>query len=536
MHMHNRRRSRLMAAGAVLGATGLVAAGVNVAQAATPSPPALSFVVASNTVIAYRYPSGGGEEGSKPQTDLDLGTHVIAGKDPLEIQVTRPDYSKPPVAKQAVWKKGRKSWVPLPAGMVTTFPAGLKAFTRITVTDAAGATVLDQDSDWCPNTWQPTRARPDAPDASPYPQACGSGSGENPFVLGNVWGLQAGWSAPASAGRDGTATDLPVGSYRATVAVNPVYRDFFKIPAGEATVTLALTVVDAPAGRPDAAVKGPDAGPRKDGHAEHGTEGDPNRQVSAYLPELRPAARRPESIADSATAASAPKGPRPDLRALPAWNVKLGPAPEQPDGRSYLSFAATVWNGGTSPLLVDGFRRTGTELMDAYQYFYDASGKQVGSAPAGTMEWDKRPGHMHWHFTDFAQYRLLGADKALVVKSGKEAFCLANTDAVDFTVPNAKWRPGNTDLGTSCGQNTSVATRQVLDIGNGDTYDQSLPGQSFDVTDLPNGTYYIEVAANPYNKLAEVSTTNNTSLREVVLGGTPDARTLTVPPYQGIVG
>ena len=57
------------------------------------------------------------------------------------------------------------------------------------------------------------------------------------------------------------------------------------------------------------------------------------------------------------------------------------------------------------------------------------------------MEWDAREGHRHWHFTDFAQYNLLAADKKLAVRSGKEAFCLANTDAVDYTIPNAKWRP-----------------------------------------------------------------------------------------------
>jgi hypothetical protein len=195
-----------------------------------------------------------------------------------------------------------------------------------------------------------------------------------------------------------------------------------------------------------------------------------------------------------------------------------------------------VWNAGTSPLLVDGFRRTGTELMDAYQYFFDAKGNQTGSVAAGTMEWDAREGHRHWHFTDFAQYNLLGADKKLAVRSGKEAFCLANTDAVDYTIPNAKWRPDNTDLSTSCGGNTAVAVREVLDIGNGDTYSQSRPGQSFEITGLPNGTYYIQVLANPANKLAEVSTTNNSSLRQIILGGTPAARTITVPPVNGIEG
>jgi hypothetical protein len=174
--------------------------------------------------------------------------------------------------------------------------------------------------------------------------------------------------------------------------------------------------------------------------------------------------------------------------------------------------------------------------MDAYQYFFDAKGNQVGSQPAGTMQWDDRVGHQHWHFTDFAQYNLLDSAQKLAVRSGKEAFCLANTDAVDYTIPNAKWRPENTDLSTSCGANTVVAVREVLDIGNGDTYSQDRPGQSFEITDLPNGTYYIQVLANPAGKLAETSTANNAALRKIILGGTPAARTLTVPPVNGISG
>ena len=77
---------------------------------------------------------------------------------------------------------------------------------------------------------------------------------------------------------------------------------------------------------------------------------------------------------------------------------------------------------------------------------------------------------------------------------------------------------------------------EALDVGNGDTYQQSLAGQSIDITDVPNGTYYIEVLANPANKLLESSTDNNSALREIILGGTPQARTITVPPHEGITG
>ena len=62
------------------------------------------------------------------------------------------------------------------------------------------------------------------------------------------------------------------------------------------------------------------------------------------------------------------------------------------------------------------------------------------------------------------------------MRSGKEAFCLANTDAVDYTVKNANWHPDNTDLSTACGQENSISVREVLDVGSGDTYTQDLPG------------------------------------------------------------
>ena len=137
---------------------------------------------------------------------------------------------------------------------------------------------------------------------------------------------------------------------------------------------------------------------------------------------------------------------------------------------------------------------------------------------------------MHWHFTDFARYRLLDADKSAVVRSRKEAFCLAATDAVDYTVPDADWRPYNTDLQTACGAHTAISVREVLTTGSGDTYGQWRPGQSLKLTDLPNGKYFIEVAANPFDRLHETSTDNNVSYRKVWIGGVPGARTVRVPP------
>ena len=73
-----------------------------------------------------------------------------------------------------------------------------------------------------------------------------------------------------------------------------------------------------------------------------------------------------------------------------------------------------------------------------------------------------------------------------------------------------------------------------MPIGWGDTYFQSVAGQSFDITNLPNGTYYVEVIANPLRVLHETTTSNDISLRKVILGGTKGHRTVRVPAWHGI--
>jgi hypothetical protein len=495
----------------------LVGAAPGVATAA--DQPLLTFRAATDHAVVERF-----VDGDYVWFELDLGIHLIAGQQPFEIRAKRNSYAEPIVAQQ--------NGVPLPAGVFTSF-GGFEDFTAITIKDSAGATVQDYTTDWCPNSSRSVRTRPDAPARNPYPQDCGwwgFGNDGNPFLLGAVWGVQAGYATPIeSVPRTDSWTgeppfDLLPGDYQVTVRLNEKYRTWLGVPAADATVMLDLTVVDISIGA--GAARAAAAAPND--HAGHGAEGDPAAQIAAYDPRFRPPAKVPATLA-----AVPATGPKPDLRSLPAWDVSLE---QGEDGKAYVNFAATVWNAGTSPLVVDGFRRTGEDLMDAYQYFYDADGNEVGARQAGTMEWDARDGHLHWHFTDFAQYNLLDATRTLAVRSGKEAFCLANTDPVDFTLPRANWRPGNTDLASSCGANTAVAVREVLDVGSGDTYNQFLPGQSFDVTDLPNGTYYIQVLANPDQRLAELRTGNNASLRRIVLGGTPAARTVKVPAVHGIDG
>ncbi|MFE7511882.1 lysyl oxidase family protein [Streptomyces sp. NPDC057540] len=548
---------------------GFMAATPEQAKAATG--PRLSLIAATGSVTLTSWKED-------PGVYLDLGTYLTAEGTPLELKVTRKSYKDPVTVTQTVFEGGKARAKTLPKGTVKDY-SGLPGFAEITLTDRTGKVVVSRAENFCPNNAS-GRVRPDAPATSKYPESCPT----NAFTLGSVWGVEKGWAANTYAGSYTQPVKLAAGTYTAKVRVAKKYRDLFGIADRPATVKVTVqersweegatparsaaagehaghgaghqapaahtghgpghAPTPAQAGAPETSGAGPSynvghgplkaappalpwATKKQQAARADVRAGDTTGQTdgSRRAPALAPQAERP------AGNPSVPNVPKPDLRSLPAYGITISDGGQDIPGKDYLAFSANVWNAGPAQLVVDGFRSPGKATMDAYQYFYDARGKQVGYTPTGTMEWDPRPGHVHWHFTDFASYRLLKADKKEAVRSGKEAFCLANTDAVDYTVKNANWHPYNTDLSTACGQENSISVREVLDVGSGDTYTQDLPGQSFDITDVPNGTYYIQVLANPAKRLKETSLDNNSALRKVVLGGTPGRRTVTVPAH-----
>jgi len=183
---------------------------------------------------------------------------------------------------------------------------------------------------------------------------------------------------------------------------------------------------------------------------------------------------------------------------------------------------------------VEGFRRAGEERMDAFQYFHDPTGAVVGKAPAGTFDWDPRRGHGHWHFLQFIRYSILDATDE-VVRSRKQSFCLAPTDAIDLTVQRAAVSPWAGSLASMCGGAGARWVREVLHAGWADTYHQSVAGQAFDVTRLPNGRYRVFVEVNPLGLLKEKSYVNNVAVRTIVLRGRPGGRFVVQKPWLGVV-
>jgi hypothetical protein len=460
--------------------------------------PTVKLVVAQNTITAERF---------RHRVFIDPGIWLASLGSPLEFDVSRVNYASPISITQVLHPPYggtvRKPW---PASVLAGWN-GLKAFARLTVRNSAGTVVASRQATFCPNSFDTERASPDGPASSPYPFGCRA---LDPFQLGMVWGIQANWAAePFAFGR---SMRLPLGTYRATVTISPTYVNLLHITAADATASVTVKVVRGRGGCCFPARRRP------------GTA----RRVRSSVPAGRTPAT-PLPALKVPTLTSPPAAALPDMAALPSWGIRAF----HRSGRDLLSFGATVWVGGNSPLDVEGFRSDGSPVMPAYQYFW-RDGQVIGRAPAGTMGFDSRPGHNHWHFEQFAQYRLLNKARKLAVRSHKQGFCIAPTDPVDLLNANATWQGEFLGFGGRCGSPSALWVQEMMPVGWGDTYFQYVAGQSFDITHVPNGTYYIEIMANPERVIHETSTRNDDSLRKIILGGRPGHRTVKVPAYHGI--
>ena len=470
---------------------GLVAATVPAAALATARPagegPTVKLIAAQNTITAPRFGS---------QVFLDPGVWVASLGSALEFDVQRVTYLKPITITQVIHLPGGGTRIrALPSSLLDGF-FGLRDFVNLTIRNSGGKVVARRAIPLCPDTFDPERASPDSPATSPYPQQCAS----DPFQKANVWGIARGWAVDPFGGFGfGAPYRLALGTYRVTVSVSRPYKRLLHISAGDATAAVTVRVVRG---------GGPFGAPRR------------ARAMGRPLPSL------PSNVP---LLANPPKNALPDLVPLPSWGIVTSHMGRQ----DLLNFGATVWVGGNGPLDVEGFRSDGSPVMQAYQYFW-RDGRLIGRVRAGTMGFDSGPGENHWHFQQFARYRLLNSAKAVAVRSHKVGFCIAPTDAVDMLLPSAVWQPSSIGLGGACGSPTALWVREYMPVGWGDTYFQFLPEQSFNITNVPNGTYYIEIIANPLKVLRESNRTNDVSLRRVILGGMPGHRTVRVPAWHGI--
>jgi hypothetical protein len=438
------------------------------------------------------------------QVFLDPGIYVASIGAQFRINVWRRNYASPVHAQQIIPLPGGGAAVRNLPGWTVHGYHGLRDFLRMVIRNKSGKIVFSRLLTFCPGGYAPERTGPASAHADNFPEVCGA---YDPFPIGQVWGIAKGWAVdPAQSGFGYINARLRLGTYHLTENIVSNYDRIFKIPARDQRTSVTLHVV-----KGSGCCIGP-VGRGNDGRRTAASQPLPS------LPEV-PLLRQ------------APASALPDLVPLPSWGISTSHVKKT--SQDFLNFGATVWVGGSSPLDVEGFRKAGSPTMLAYQYYWH-DGRIVGRTRAGTMGFDNKKGHHHWHFEQFARYVLLKANKKVAVRSEKVGFCIAPTDAVDMLSPHASWNPSSIGLSGQCGSPTALWVQEYMPIGWGDTYNQSKAGQAFNITHLRNGTYYIEIIANPEHLLHEVTRANDVSLRKVIIGGTPGHRTVTVPAYHGI--
>jgi Lysyl oxidase len=371
------RRTSIALIAAVLGSILLPQAP---STAADPGVPRLQVRAARSTVELTR------REGRPVR--LDFGVAIASLDAPFDLRVHREGYDDPIGISQAIHGSDGITLQELPADVLDGWN-GLDGFLRIRLFSLDGRLLRDRSSTICPAGWDVQRVDDSGPFDPAYPFGCYGG----PFTLGTVWGIDEGWAVVPEWMSD-LSVKVPDGDYRAVVSITRRYRNLFAVEPADASVELAVEI-------------------HTGGGCRH------CRGLAA-----------PEVLRERSALTAAPidESPDPgtivDLVALPAFDI----ATNRQQGRDLLSFGSNVWNRGPASLVVEGFRVDDQDLMEAWQYFLDGD-TIVGKARVGAFEFDDRLGHHHWHFRQFARYRLLDGSLTRVVRSHKQSFCLAPTDA-----------------------------------------------------------------------------------------------------------
>jgi hypothetical protein len=182
---------------------------------------------------------------------------------------------------------------------------------------------------------------------------------------------------------------------------------------------------------------------------------------------------------------------------------------EQP-GHVLLRLSTGIPNQGAGPMELRGGETHEDGTQDVYQriYYTDGSYEDV---LAGVFV--HHPEHNHIHFEGYAEYRLrevtAGGGVGDVVGVGnKVSFCLIDVVTYNRHLPGYPTFPQYV---------TCNADRQGISVGWADVYDKSLPDQWIDVTDIPNGVYWLEVEVDPDNQLVEQDESNNITRIKLVL-------------------
>lgn len=193
----------------------------------------------------------------------------------------------------------------------------------------------------------------------------------------------------------------------------------------------------------------------------------------------------------------------------------------------YLRFSNSIANIGDGPLEIIALGDSTTELNDAVQNLYTAADAALipgdayipddGFSPCATNPLTDafyfHPTHNHYHLTDVALFGVhaanddgTGGDYAAesIGDTTKETFCL-----IDY-VPMTGTKPGSRTY-YDCLSTDADWRSQGIGVGWIDEYHQPTDFQGVELSDAPDGIYYLVSTANDAGIFTESDYENNTS-------------------------
>lgn len=181
-------------------------------------------------------------------------------------------------------------------------------------------------------------------------------------------------------------------------------------------------------------------------------------------------------------------------------------------GRRHLRLSNATANVGTGPLHLFGIWPLNPDNTQYVKQRIWLSDSTYFDRTAG--KFINHPGHDHIHIEDWSIYRLReflpdSSVGAIVAEGAKTSFCIL--DLVIYNSQLANFDPDGNYF--QCGFGT-----QGLSVGWADVYSKGLEGQNIDITEVPDGTYWLESDADPINLIREANESNNVARIIISIG------------------
>ncbi|HLG91434.1 MAG TPA: IPT/TIG domain-containing protein [Acidimicrobiales bacterium] len=229
--------------------------------------------------------------------------------------------------------------------------------------------------------------------------------------------------------------------------------------------------------------------------------------------------------AGPAAASSPPAIAYPDLQdILPPSSIQI----DHPIGApKQLRFSHVIYNAGDGPLEVQPSFDPVTQTASAVQnlYGYDSAGnlQLVSQVPiAGRWYFDPVTAHYIFPSASYGLYAV-GPNNtvgAQVAPSTKLGFCMGDSENVSTSglgIAPIPHTPSSAQYaGGSCENASQV---RGISVGWGDVYDWDCLGESIDITNVPDGTYWLRGLDDPYGYFQEKDKSNNETDVEITISG-----------------